>query len=164
VLKQRGLDDLQRILVPWGGGWHARLGLEIAVRIAAATGARVDVLRITREDVDAAREEAAVRDDVEALTDTTGVDLGVIVTSSDDVPGTIVDTARHEGHDLVVIGASGETRLRTVLFGTIPDVVADEAPCSVLLVQRFVPEHWAYRASDRLKRLRERAGMTSSAE
>lgn len=164
VLKQRGLERLEQILVPWGGGWHARLGLEIAVRMAAATGARVDVLRITRDDVDAAREEAAVRDDIQALTDATDVEVGVIVTASSDVPGTIVATAREGGHDLVVIGASGETRLRTVLFGTIPDVVADEAPCSVLLVQRYVPEHWAYRASDRIKRLRERAGMTSSAE
>ncbi len=51
-----------------------------------------------------------------------------------------------------------------MLFGTIPDIVADAAPCSVLLVQRFVPEHWAYRTSARLKRLRERAGLTTSAE
>lgn len=164
VLKQRGLGDLERILVPWGGGWHARLGLEVAVRIAAATGARIDVLRITRNGVDAAREEAAVRDDIEALTAPAGVEVAVIVTSSEDVPGAIIDTATQQDHDLVVIGASGESRLRTILFGTIPDVVADAAPCSVLLVQRYVPEHWAYRASDRLKRLRERAGMTSSAE
>ena len=65
-------------------------------------------------------------------------------------------------HDLIVIGASGESRLRSVLFGAIPDVVADTAGCSVVLAQRYLPEHWAYRVSDRFKRLRERVGMTSS--
>ena len=76
----------------------------------------------------------------------------------------IVESARQGSHDLLVIGASGESGLRTVLFGTIPDIVADRAPCSVLLVRRYVPEHWAYKTSERFKRLREQVGLTSSAE
>ncbi|MDX1691954.1 MAG: amino acid permease, partial [Acidimicrobiia bacterium] len=53
VLKDRGLERMEAILVPWGGGRHARLGLELALRIAAATGARIDLLRAVRDDVDA---------------------------------------------------------------------------------------------------------------
>jgi amino acid transporter/nucleotide-binding universal stress UspA family protein len=164
VLKDRDLGDVHRVLVPWGGGRHARLGLELAVRVAAATGARVDVLRAVREQVDHDDEAAAVRADVAPLLAGTDVDLDVLVVDTDDVARTITETAAAGGHDLVVIGASGESGLRSVLFGSIPDVVADAAPCSVLLVQRYVPAHWAYRTSDRLKRLRERAGLSSSAE
>ena len=72
--------------------------------------------------------------------------------------------ARERRSDLVVIGASGETGLRASLFGAIPDVVADATATSVLLVRRFVPEHWAYRTSNRVKRLRERVGLSTSAE
>jgi amino acid transporter/nucleotide-binding universal stress UspA family protein len=163
VLKDRGLDGLDRILVPWGGGLHARLGLELALRAAAATGGKVDLLRAVRSDVDVERATSEVLADIESLVHQVDVPVDVLVRPSDDIVGTIVDTVQDGGHDLLVIGASGETGLRTVLFGTIPDIVADQAPCSVLLVRRYVPEHWAYKTSERLKRLRERAGFTSSA-
>ena len=32
ILKNRGLEKIESILVPWGGGPHAQLGLEFAVR------------------------------------------------------------------------------------------------------------------------------------
>jgi amino acid transporter/nucleotide-binding universal stress UspA family protein len=164
VLKDRGLGGVERILVPWGGGLHARLGLEVALRIAAARGGRVELLRAVRADVDGAKEVARVEGEVTDLVAPTGVQVDVLVEHSDDVAATIVRLVEDRGVDLVVIGASGETGIRTALFGAIPDIVADAAPCSVLLVQRFVPEHWAYRTSERFKRIRERAGLTTSAE
>ena len=164
VLRERDLGDVRRILVPWGGGRHARLGLEVALRMASPDGIAIDLLRAVRPDVDAADEARDVRAEVESLVEGADVDLDVLVRPADDVVDTIIEAAEEGGHDLLVIGASGETGLRTVLFGTIPDIVADRAPCSVLLVRRYVPEHWAYRTSDRLKRLREQAGLTSSAE
>lgn len=164
VLRERELGEVRRILVPWGGGRHARLGLEVALRLAGPSGGQIDLLRAVREDVDAAREEEQVRDEVEPLVAGSHVDLRVLVERSDDVVRIITDVAEAGGYDLLVIGASGESGLRTVLFGTIPDIVADRAPCSVLLVRRYVPEHWAYRTSDRFRRLREQAGLTSSAE
>lgn len=162
VLRDRGLDRLERILVPWGGGRHARLGLEVALRIAGATGARVDVLRAVRSEVDHEKEAASVWDDIESLATQVDVEVSVLVESSEDVVSTIVGAS--SDHDLLVIGASGESGLRSVLFGTIPDIVADRVECSVLLVRRYVPEHWAYRTSERFKRWREKAGLTSSAE
>jgi nucleotide-binding universal stress UspA family protein len=164
VLRDRGIEHIERILVPWGGGRHARLGLEVALRIAAATGARIDVLRAVKGDVDTERERTSVFGEIEPLTTQVDVEVEVIVRPSEDVVATLVEVAEAGGHDLLIIGASGESGLRTVLFGTIPDIVADQAPCSVLLVRRYIPEHWAYKTSDRFKRLRERAGLTSSAE
>ncbi len=160
VLRNRGLSDIRRILVPWGGGRHARLGLEVAVRIAGATGARIDLLRIVTPDFDAGREREAVLRQVDDIVDDTEVD--VLVETADDVIATITSVVERDGHELVVIGASGETRIRSVLFGTIPDVVADSVGCSVMLVRRYLPKHWAYRASDRMKRFKERLGVGSS--
>ncbi len=164
VLRDRGLDRVERILIPWGGGRHARLGLEVALRIAGATGARVDLLRAVRSDIDHDHEADSIRAEIESLLSHVDVPVQVLVESSEDVVSTIAAASSNGDHDLLVIGASGESGLRSVLFGTIPDIVADRVECSVLLVRRYVPEHWAYRTSDRFKRWRERAGLTSSAE
>jgi nucleotide-binding universal stress UspA family protein len=43
--------------------------------------------------------------------------------------------------DLIIIGASHEWRVRSFLFGSIPDLVADYAKCSVLMVRRHLYEH-----------------------
>lgn len=58
------------------------------------------------------------------------------------------------GHDLVVIGASEAWFLRAWLFGSIPDAVAERAPCSVLLVKRHEPAllPWFRRAAKRVTR------------
>jgi len=40
----------------------------------------------------------------------------------------------------VIIGASHEWRIRSFLLGSIPDVVADYADCSVLMVRRYLLE------------------------
>ena len=42
---------------------------------------------------------------------------------------------------LNIIGASHEWRIRNVLFGYIPNIVADFAQCSVLMVSRYLLEH-----------------------
>lgn len=63
---------------------------------------------------------------------------------------------------LPVIGASAETRIHNVLFGSIPDRIADRAPCSVLMARRYLPEHWSVRLGERFKRFRGRPGWTTS--
>ena len=42
-------------------------------------------------------------------------------------------------YDLITIGASEEWFLKTLLFGSVPDQVADGAPCSVLMVRKCEP-------------------------
>lgn len=43
------------------------------------------------------------------------------------------------GFDLIIIEASEEWLLKNLLFGSIPDWVADEANCSVLMVRKYEP-------------------------
>jgi hypothetical protein len=40
---------------------------------------------------------------------------------------------------LLVIGASNEWGIKSLLVGAVPDAVADQAPCSVLMVRRYEP-------------------------
>lgn len=163
VLKDRGIDQIQRILIPWGGGMHARLGLEVAVRLARSTRARIDLLRIVRTDTDRERERAQLERSTATLT--AGLEnVHILIEEDDDVTERVVKQLEVFAYDLVVIGASREWRIRNVLLGSIPDVIADRASCSVLMVRRYLPEHWSHRAAEGIKRMKERAGMTTSPE
>ncbi|MDX1530573.1 MAG: amino acid permease [Rhodothermales bacterium] len=163
ILKDRGLAKIESILVPWGGGMHAHLGLEIAVRIARATGAEIHLLRLVRPDVDVTQERLALVKSV-----------GYIVEDYNPVlyhirPAESVKDGLHAhldggDYDLVIIGASHEWAIRQALFGTIPDIVADRAQCSVLMVRRFLPDDWSAKAAEGIKRLKEAVGMTTSPE
>ncbi len=137
VFLDRNLQELQRILVPAGGGPHARLGLRLAYDLVKGNGASLVVLRAVRqgEDVDMAREEQVVQRMIqdEIGEAETGVYARVVQTPS--VVAGILKEAE-QGYDLLVIGASEQWFLRNWLFGAIPDVVAERARCSVLLVKK----------------------------
>lgn len=163
ILRDRGVEKIRTILVPWGGGAHAHLGLELAVRIARATGAAVHLQRVVRADVDTAQERLALVKDVASIVG----DYNPVLYHVDQADGVVEGIERRieaETYDLVIIGASHEWSIRTVVFGTIPDIVADRAYCSVLMVRRYRSEGWATRAAERIKRLKESAGMTTSPE
>jgi hypothetical protein len=51
-----------------------------------------------------------------------------------------------------------------VLVGTIPDIIADRAPSSVLMVRRYVTEDWKVKASEGIKRIKENLGLSTSPE
>lgn len=139
VFKDRGLERTDAILVPWGGGPHAQLGLEYAVRIAEATGATIHLLRLVRPGADSDLERENVKKAVgQIVGDYRRVHYHV--REAEDFMESLQWFLDNGGYDLVIIGASHEWRIRNFLFGSIPDVVADYADCSVLMVRRYLPE------------------------
>lgn len=51
----------------------------------------------------------------------------------------IVDTAREEGVDLVVVGSHGRSGISKLLMGSVASHVVTHAPCSVLVVKEAKP-------------------------
>ena len=47
----------------------------------------------------------------------------------------LIDTARSEGADLIVVGSHGRTGLAKLLIGSVASHVVTHAPCSVLVVK-----------------------------
>ncbi|WP_234568472.1 amino acid permease [Rhodohalobacter sp. 614A] len=161
VLKDRGLKDIKSIVLPWGGGLHAWLGLEVGIRIARFLDAELKVLRLVKPGVDLETEREELAKSIEELTE--GFDrFRIDVRESEEVSNGIIREFEENEHDLVIIGASHEWRIKNVLFGTIPDVIADRAPCSVLMVRRYVTEDWKLKASEGLKRMKEQLGLSTS--
>jgi nucleotide-binding universal stress UspA family protein len=161
VLKDRGLKDIKSIVLPWGGGLHAWLGLEIGIRIARFLDAELKILRLVKAGVDVEDEREELEKSINELAD--GFDrVNVVIRESEDVTGGIIREFEENEPDLVIIGASHEWKIRNVLFGTIPDVIADRAPCSVLMVRRYVTEDWKLKASEGIKRVKEQLGLSTS--
>jgi amino acid transporter/nucleotide-binding universal stress UspA family protein len=140
MLKNRGLAHVRSLLIPWGGGPHAQLGLEFAARVGNATGATIQVLRITRPGVDLAQEREALKKGVEAVIGNQN-QVRYLVRPGEQITDVIQETLKAGNYDLVIIGASHEWRIRNFLFGSIPDIIADYADCSVLMVRRYLLEH-----------------------
>lgn len=161
ILKNRGLDNISSILVPWGGGLHAWLGLELAVRIARVHDAELKILRLVKEGTNIEDEQESLLETIAPLVNDFDR-LRIDIRHADDVTGGIMMDFEENSHDLVIIGASREFGIRNVLIGTIPDIIADRAPCSVLMVRRYVSESWKVKASEGFKRIKENLGFSSS--
>ncbi|MGD2295343.1 MAG: amino acid permease [Candidatus Aminicenantes bacterium] len=144
VLKDRGLPDVKRIIVPVSGGSHAQLGLKLAQVLAEEWNASLIALNVrVGRGPSAARSEFdkqsiqlfqdKAKEFVKDTLDAVGVSAEVDVIIDTDIARAIARSAQK--NDLIVIGASEEWAFRRRLFGSIPDRVADQAEGSVLMVR-----------------------------
>lgn len=169
VYFQRHERPIQRVLVPVGGGPHARFGLRLARDLAVGGMCQVTSLRVVRAgpavDVEAEATAVARTLDQELGAERQACDATTLVVQSTSVvEGILVEAAR--GYDLIIIGASEEWALRNWLMGAIPDIIAERAPCSVLMVRKHEPAgvSWFRRRAQRPGGFPTRKGDTSLAE
>ncbi len=141
VLRARELREVKRVLVPIGGGPHARLGLRLASQIAQGDEATLTVLRVLRpgEDLDMEVEMRGLQHVTRDVLGEVGSGVSVRVQVHEAIIEGIVREAQEGEYDLLVIGASEEWPIKSLLAGALPDAVADRAPCSVLMVRRYEP-------------------------
>ena len=138
VVKQRGLDKVESILVPVRGGPHAELAMRIGRDLAKRFGARMVVLHVVPKGVgDRAieREQAAVDAFVREHARTRRA-TGLIREASS-VRSAIIKEAGN--HQLVVMGASAQPTNASpdgrYLFGTLAEAVASKARPTVIVVK-----------------------------
>ncbi|WP_428938755.1 cation:proton antiporter [Fontivita pretiosa] len=134
ILVDRGLEDSRRILVPYLGSAHDRLAMELAARLARATGASVTVLHVV--DPTGTRARLGAKAEMERVfhqgPDQPPVTFRVV---EDHSP---VDVVLREGsqYDLVVVGLTEEWGLESKLIGFRSERLARELPGSLLIVRK----------------------------
>jgi nucleotide-binding universal stress UspA family protein len=131
VLKFRGIERFERILVATAGGPYAKAEVEVADAVAELMGARVTYMMVIPMDASPARHEYA-REYLDRLNAMTAAAADTVVVPSDRVARTILHAGRN--FDLVVLGASRQPAYRR-LIGRIPDIVAGGSDRSVLVTQ-----------------------------
>ena len=138
VVKQRGLDRVESILVPVRGGPHAELAIRIGRDMAKRFGAKMVVLHVVPKGVgDRAieREQVAVDAFVREHAGTRRA-TGLIREAASVRQAIIREAANH---GLVVMGASAHPTNATpdgrYLFGTLAEAVASKAKPTVIVVK-----------------------------
>jgi Kef-type K+ transport system membrane component KefB/nucleotide-binding universal stress UspA family protein len=140
VFVDRGYLGARKILVPYRGGEHDRLALQIAARAARGAEAQVEVLHVTAPGAPGATKPAAARSEAErtfASPRNAQNQLNWAFRSVDDPSPVDVVLREAAGRDLVVIGVSEEWGLESHLFGLRPERIAEQSPTSLLIVRKF---------------------------
>ncbi len=153
VIKQRGIGEVRRILAPVRGGPHAELALGVADQLAQAFQADVDVLHVVGPDVTPLVRAQAERALATFVHQHGSEHLRPLIVDGPSVSSAILGEA--EAADLVVMGATttpsgGLEGPDSPLFGVLPEQVAAQARCSVIVVKtRTTPNRaeWEARAA-----------------
>jgi len=157
VLRNRGIENLRRILVPIVSGPNSRLALRVAMSLAYQPEIHVTVLHLTPEGLDDEKMEDTTLYIQEVVENTLGEIpswMDIDVHPSDSLGGGIIKKAEEGMYDLIIIGAGTETFSHRFLFGALNDRLIEDVNCSMLIVRRYRPEAAVW-LDNRLRRLEE---------
>ena len=119
----------KNILVGTDGSATAAIAVERAVEVAAATGARLTILTVDREE-----RGRKTLDEVAGRHADSGVDIQTKVLQGDPA-SVLVDETESGGYDLLVVGNKGMTGASRFFLGSVPNKVSHHAPTALLIVR-----------------------------
>jgi nucleotide-binding universal stress UspA family protein len=135
IFVDRGFTGAARVLVPYLGGPHDRLALDLASRLGRHGRAEVTVLHVTSRDRAAARPPSAAVEVQRVFRDPTQpVPVHFRVIEAEDPVEAVVRAAA--GYDLMVVAAAEEWGTESHRFGFRTERIAEGSTCSLLLVHR----------------------------
>lgn len=151
----RNFAEAKQILVPVTTSPHSRLAIQLAYEIAEAEEGRLTFLHVFSgklENEETEDELLQLREVVEEELDLIPPRSRLKVLKDSEVLQGILNETRREKYDLMVLGASEEWTSRENLFGPLDDMLAEKAPCSVLMVRRYEPVaiNWLRRQMKRI--------------
>ncbi|RME76411.1 MAG: DUF389 domain-containing protein, partial [Planctomycetota bacterium] len=138
----------RRVLIPVAGGPHAEAALGWFSDVARTSDIRLTALYVQAEHVEEA--EAVGRAHLEQALRHAGLPLEAPwieprVVVSDEVEQAIVRVAA-DGHDLLVVGASNRGRVRSWLFGTVPQrLLSGPGALAIGAMRAAAPLEWRMR-------------------
>ncbi len=134
VVRDRGLSQVERILVPTAGGPNAVLAAEIAIALAEEYGGKVTALYICRSGTEAEVERGKrVIDRTLAGLESDWPLEPRVIAAPDVVQGVLTEA---EEHDLVVLGATREGLFQQLMVGNVPETIARRCSKTVIVVKR----------------------------
>jgi ubiquinone biosynthesis protein len=133
-LRRKSADEAVRlVMVATDRSETAERAVRFAAEMASRYEAELLVLRVLVGG-NGARAEV-VRDLTEYVAGLEGERKRSAVVSGDDPAEAIVDAARREGVDVIVVGSVGMSGRREFLLHNVPNRVSHNAPCTVVIVQ-----------------------------
>jgi nucleotide-binding universal stress UspA family protein len=131
--RKRGGDEVQRVLVATDRSETAERAVRFAAEMAERYEAELLVLRVLIGG-DVSRTDAV--EELEGYVETlAGGRKRAAVVSGEDPAEAIVDAARREKADVLVVGSVGMSGRREFLLRNVPNRVSHNSPCTVVIVQ-----------------------------
>ena len=143
VLRNRGLNGLKKVLLPFAGGPHARLALHLALGLAYQPDVSVTGLYLTPEGLGQEEMEdmnLMVQEIVEEELGEIPGWLEIKVQPASSISEGIYQETETGQYDLLIIGAGSEVFSHRYLFGAVNDALIEEVNCSMLIVRKYQPE------------------------
>jgi ubiquinone biosynthesis protein len=134
-LRRKGPEDeaVRLVMVATDRSETAERAVRFAAEMAERYEAELLVVRVLAGG-DGTRPEAA-RELAEHVDGLAGERKRSAVVSGEDPAETIVDAARRERADVLVVGSVGMSGRREFLLRNVPNRVSHNAPCTVVIVQ-----------------------------
>ncbi|MCQ2977112.1 MAG: universal stress protein [archaeon] len=140
-----------KILIPTDGSKYSEKALLHALSIAQVSNAEIIALSVVENDFTSSISSIDVINEVNNLLreesnknlqkllnfrDAHGYDVDINIKIAEGSPvKSIMKTVEDENIDLVVMGSSGKTGFNKMILGSVADKVADNVPCSVLIIR-----------------------------
>ncbi|MDP3182641.1 MAG: universal stress protein [Desulfobaccales bacterium] len=136
VVPKGVLLEFKRILIASDGSPHSYAAWDEALFMTQRVGADLIALSVARDERDLPTAQAIVgRLQKEAASQ--GIKVKALVLEGRPFEA-IVQAARDEKVDLIVMGTLGMTELKSLLMGSTTERVIAQAPCSVMVVKRLM--------------------------
>ncbi len=141
---------IQKILVPTDFSAASDLALRYGHEMAQSFGAQLTVMHIVDDPIlfaattsDEFREETTRKNAIkleenvrQEIGDVTGIEL---VTKCESAATEIVDFAKEQNMDMLVMGSHGRSAMASMLLGNVAEHVLRHSPCPVVAIRS--PEH-----------------------
>ncbi|MCW3980278.1 MAG: universal stress protein [Candidatus Bathyarchaeota archaeon] len=128
------MKDNMRILVGIDGSDHSLWALMEAINIAKKFSGFLKVITVYRqgkqEDAERSQQKTQQYLEKEKINSTVSAILGSNPSRA------LVETARNENFDLIVVGSRGLGSVTSFLLGSVSRKVVSDAPCDVLVVKK----------------------------
>jgi len=123
-----------KVLVGIDGSDHSTWALIEAISIAERFSAFVKVITVYTQEK---KEEAEkILQKAKQLLEKEKIDCTVLAILGTNPSRALVDTARNESFDLIVVGSRGLSSAAALLLGSVSKQVVSQAPCDVLVVKK----------------------------
>jgi nucleotide-binding universal stress UspA family protein len=128
---------LQKILIGVDGSEHSKKALTEAIKIAEKFGAEITVVSVFYPAPTPSAHEFShkILEDAKAVLEYEKVKYKLVSVTDTNPSEVIIDMAREEKFDLVVVGSKGAGGAHSLLLGSHCNRIACESPVNVLIVK-----------------------------
>lgn len=123
-----------RILVGVDGSEHSTWALIEAANIAKKFAGHVEVITVYKQGKNAEATKTQLK--AKQLLEREKIDCSLAAILGSNPSRALVNIAKHENFDLIVVGSRGLGSAAAFLLGSVSKQVVDKAPCDVLIVKK----------------------------